>query len=73
MVSYLLLLHHRGSQHKVMENYSTSAFLLGFICFSCNVGYPKILFPDEVSQLVKGSKEVQLNFNDIKHKLNTEV
>ena len=47
---------------KVMENYSTSTFLLGFIRFSCSVGYPNILLPDEGSQLLKGYKEMQLNF-----------
>ena len=57
---------------KVMENYSTNAFLLGFIRFSCCVGYPKMLLPDEGSQLVKGCKEIQLTFCDIKHRLNTE-
>ena len=31
---------------KLMGNYSTSAFLLGFIRFSCCVGYPKMLLPD---------------------------
>ena len=54
-----------------MENYSTSAFLLGFIRFSC-VGYPNKLLPDEGSQLVKGRKEMQLSFHDIRYKLNIE-
>ena len=54
---------------KVMEDYSTSAFLLGFIRFSCSVGYPKMLLPDEGSQLVKGCKQMQLSFTDIKQKL----
>ena len=72
MVSYLLLLHHWGVNIKVMASYSTSAFLLGFIRFSCSVGYPKILFPDEGSHLVKGCKEMQLNFTDIRHKLSIE-
>ena len=57
---------------KVMDSYSTSAFLLGFIRFASCVGYPKMLLPDEGSQLVKGCKEMQLNFCDIKHRLNTE-
>ena len=57
---------------KLMENYSTSAFLLGFIRFACCVGYPKMLLPDEGSQLVKGCKEMQISFNDIRHKLSTE-
>ena len=54
---------------KVMEKYSTSAFMSGFIRFSCSVGYPKMLLPDEGSQLVKGCKEMQLFFSDIKQQL----
>ena len=57
---------------KVMENYSTSAFMLGFIRFSCSVGYPKMLLPDEGSQLVRGCKEMQLSFSDIKQQLHVE-
>ena len=57
---------------KVMEDYSTSAFLLGFIRFSCSVGYPKMLLPDEGSQLVKGCKQMQLSFTDIKQRLHVE-
>ena len=57
---------------KVMEDYSTSAFMLGFIRFSCSVGYPKMLLPDEGSQLVKGCKEMQLTFSDIKQQLHVE-
>ena len=34
-----------------MDDYSTTSFMLAFIRFSCNVGYPKILLPDEGSQL----------------------
>ena len=41
---------------KVMDSYSTSAFLLGFIGFASCVGYPKMLLPDEGSQLVKCCK-----------------
>ena len=55
-----------------MESYSTSSFLLGFIRFSCSVGYPKVLLPDEGSQLVKGCKEMELSYTDIRQKLNTE-
>ena len=57
---------------KLMDSYSTSAFLPDFIRFSCSVGYPKILLPDEGSQLVKGCKEMQLNLTDIRHKLSIE-
>ena len=57
---------------KVMQNYSTSAFMMGFIRFSCSVGYPKMLLPDEGSQLVKGCKEMQLSFTDIKQQLHID-
>ena len=54
---------------KVMEDYSTSSFILGFVRFSCKVGYPKNLMPDAGSQLVKGCQTMILNFSDIKHTL----
>ena len=57
---------------KVMEDYSTSAFILGFIRFSCSVGYPKMLLPDEGSQLVRGCKQMQLRFTDIRQRLHVE-
>ena len=57
---------------KVMEDYSTPSFMLAFIRFSCNVGYPKILLLDEGSQLVKGCKNMKLTFHDIQHKLHIE-
>ena len=38
----------------VMEDYSTDAFVLGFIRFSCQVGYPRYLLPDAGSRLIKG-------------------
>ena len=55
-----------------MEDYSTSAFMLGFVRFSCSVGYPKMLLPDEGSQLVRGCKEMQLSYTDIKQQLHVE-
>ena len=39
---------------KIMEDYSTSSFILAFVRFSCKVGYPEKLMPDAGSQLVKG-------------------
>ena len=36
-----------------MEDYSTTSFVLGFIRFACKVGYPKMMMPDEGSQLIK--------------------
>ena len=57
---------------KVMEDYSTTSFLLGFIRFACAYGYPKMLMPDEGIQLMKGCKEMQLNFYDRQFKLNRD-
>ena len=57
---------------RVMEDYSTDAFLMSFVRFSCRVGYPKYLLPDEGSQLVKGCKSMILSFTDLQHKLHTE-
>ena len=56
----------------LMEDYSTDSFVLAFIRFSCKYGYPKKLLPDEGSQLVKGCKDVVLNFSSLQHKLNVE-
>ena len=35
---------------RVMEDYSTDAFILAFIRFSCRFGYPKCMLPDEGSR-----------------------
>ena len=40
--------------------------------FSCEVGYPKNLLPDEGSQLVKGCETLKFNYHDIQLKLFTE-
>ena len=55
----------------VMEDYSTDAFLMGFIRFSCRVGYPKYLLPDAGSQLVKGCKDMTYSYVDSKQILFT--
>ena len=57
---------------RVMEDYSTEAFLLAFVRFACRVGFPKMLLPDEGSQLVKGCQTMILRFTDIKNRLYTE-
>ena len=54
---------------KVMEDYSTTSFLLAFTRFSCKVGYPFKLLPDAGSQLVKGCESMKLTFTDVKNKL----
>jgi hypothetical protein len=57
---------------KAMEDYSADAFILSFMRFACRVGYPKKLMPDAGSQLLKGCKEMQLEFYDLKHRLHKE-
>ena len=58
---------------KLMDNYDSNSFILAFTRFSCEVGYPKILLLDEGSQLIKGCKNMKLNFQDIRHQLNVNV
>ena len=57
---------------KVMDDYSTDAFILAFIRFSCRYGYPCSLLPDPGSQLVKGCKDMILSFSDIQNRLSVE-
>ena len=57
---------------KVMEDYSTSSFLLGFKRFASTAGYPKMLLPDEGSQLIKGCSNMKLNIRNIRNTLSTE-
>ena len=56
----------------IIDDYSTTAFLQSFIRFSTRYGFPSKVFCDEGSQLVKGTKDMILNFNDIKFKLHNE-
>ena len=58
---------------KVMEDYTTKAFVQTFIRFSCDVGYPKMILIDEGSQLVKGCQTMKLNFVDAKFQLHKDV
>ena len=57
---------------RAMEDYSTDAFVLGFVRFSCQFGYPRYLLPDAGSQLVKGCEDMQYSFTDTKQKLSVE-
>ena len=57
---------------KVMESYTATAFILGFKRFSSRSGFPKLLLPDQGSQLLKGCADAKLTFRDIKSQLNTE-
>ena len=58
---------------KVMDDYSTQAFIQSFVRFSCEVGYPKYMMVDEGSQLVKGCEDMRLSFIDIRGQLNRDV
>ena len=58
---------------KVMEDYSTTAFILAFIRFTSEVGYPKNLQVDEGSQLVKGCNAMKISFMDVKNRLHREM
>jgi len=52
-----------------MDDYSMTSFILAFTRFSCDHGFPKRLLCDEGSQLVKGCKEMRLDFRNIKSQL----
>jgi hypothetical protein len=56
-----------------MEDYSSTSFIQAFVRFSCEVGYPKVIMPDEGSQLMKGCEDTKLSFQDIKGKLHVEM
>ena len=58
---------------KVLEDYSTAAFIQAFIRFSCEFGYPKMVFVDEGSQLVRGCQTMGFCFRDVRSRLNKEV
>ena len=58
---------------KVMEDYNTTAFIQAFTRFSCKVGDPKKLIPDEGSQLIKGYTSMKLDIRDIKSRLTQNV
>ena len=58
---------------KVMEDYSTTAFIQTFTRFSCEVAYPKKLLPDEGSQLIKGCTSMKPDIRDIKSRLSQNV
>ena len=58
---------------KLLEDYTTSGFLLSFTRFACEVGYPKLMMIDEGSQLVKGCENMEFSFRDAQHRLSKEV
>jgi len=56
----------------IMDDYSTTSFIQSFMRFACKVGFPKKLFCDEGSQLVKGCRSMQLNFSDVQWQLHKQ-
>ena len=57
---------------RIMEDYSADSFVQAFERFSCRFGYPKMVLPDEGSQLVRGCEGMVLSFSDISQKLSRE-
>lgn len=58
---------------KLMEDYSTTAFIQSFIRLACESGYPKILLIDEGSQLVKGCQSMKFDFQDAQRRLHVNM
>ena len=54
---------------KVLEDYSTTSYVLAFVRFSCTYGYPKKLMPDPGSQLLKACSTMSLTSHDLEHRL----
>ena len=54
---------------KMMDDYSTDSFIMSFTRFACDHGFPRKIFCDSGSQLVKGCEDMQLNFKDIQAQL----
>ena len=53
----------------VMDDYSSPAFIQAFTRFSARHGFPKKVFCDEGSQLIKGTKDMTLSYTNIKSRL----
>ena len=58
---------------KVMDDYSAPGFIQAFIRFASDAGFPKTLYCDEGSQLLKGCKDMRLKFKDAVNKLHKDV
>ena len=58
---------------KIMDDYSTPAFLMSFTRFSCDNGYPKNLYVDQGSQIIKGCADTKINFRDLQSRLHIDV
>ena len=58
---------------RVMEDYTSDAFVQAFIRLSCEVGYPKILLTDLGSQLLNASNSMTFSFKDVQDRLFTDA
>ncbi|XP_066914217.1 uncharacterized protein [Clytia hemisphaerica] len=54
---------------KIMDDYSTVAFIQAFVRFASHHGYPQKLFIDSGSQLIKGCEDVKIDFHDLRARL----
>ena len=57
---------------KLMEDYSTSAFINSFIRLSSDVGFPKKMICDSGSQIIKACESMNLKFRDLQFQLRQE-
>ena len=54
---------------KIMDDYSSFAFIQAFIRLSCEVGYPKVLLIDSGSQVKSSCENMTIDFQDVKSKI----
>ena len=57
---------------QVLEMKDTAAILEGFIRLGCEVGYPKFLYCDQESSILKVFREIEVNLRDLTHRLYSE-
>jgi len=56
----------------IMDGYATTTFIQSFVRFASRYGFPRKVFIDEGSQLVKGTQDMRLSYTDIKSTLHKE-
>jgi len=56
----------------IMDDYATTTFIQSFMRFASRYGFPRKVFIDEGSQLVKGTQDMRLSYTDIKSTLHKE-
>ena len=57
---------------QVVEMKDTGAILEAFVRLSCEAGYPKYIFCDQDSSIMKVLKEIRVNLRDLSHNLYSE-